>query len=239
VFTPQPKKPDHLIGCDLAQASDFSAVVGLERSWHKELMKTRSGPHFVEVAHYLLGHLHRWPLKTSYPQIVSDVCDLVKRPPFSRPALVVDQTGVGAPVVDMLRAANPAAIIKPMLITSGHTTKSVDGVWHVPKKELVSILQTLLQSGRLKFSNVPDRELLVKELLAFKVKVTTAGNETFEAWRERDHDDLVLATALAVWVGEKFKPVKSFAPHSAGGNSDLYLSGARPVGATIVPPWGR
>jgi hypothetical protein len=40
------------------------------------------------------------------------------------------------------------------------------------------------------------------ELLAFRAKVTASANETFEAWRERDHDDLVLAVATAAWVGE-------------------------------------
>ena len=40
---------------------------------------------------------------------------------------------------------------------------------------------------------------LTSELLNFKVKITTVGNETFESWRERDHDDLVLALACALW----------------------------------------
>jgi hypothetical protein len=44
--------------------------------------------------------------------------------------------------------------------------------------------------------------VLAQELRAFRVKVTAAGNETFESWREPDHDDLVLAVALAVWWGE-------------------------------------
>ena len=35
------------------------------------------------------------------------------------------------------------------------------------------------------------------------MKITLAANETFSAWRERDHDDLVLAVALASWVGEQ------------------------------------
>jgi hypothetical protein len=103
-----------------------------------------------------------------------------------------------------------------VLITSGHTIHFENGAWHVPKKELVSVLQVLLQSGRLKIANLPERELLVKELLAFQVKITTAANETFEAWRERDHDDLVLATALACWWGEKHKPQASFAPAVIG-----------------------
>jgi hypothetical protein len=32
--------------------------------------------------------------------------------------------------------------------------------------------------------------------------MTAAGNETFESWRERDHDDLVLSVALACWHGQ-------------------------------------
>jgi hypothetical protein len=36
----------------------------------------------------------------------------------------------------------------------------------------------------------------------FKAKITASANETFEAWREGQHDDLVLAVALAVWGGE-------------------------------------
>jgi hypothetical protein len=45
--------------------------------------------------------------------------------------------------------------------------------------------------------------VLVTELRAFKVKITAAANETFESWRERDHDDLVLAVALACWLGQR------------------------------------
>ncbi len=35
------------------------------------------------------------------------------------------------------------------------------------------------------------------------MKITLAGNDTYEAWREGDHDDLVLAAAMAAWYGEK------------------------------------
>ena len=41
--------------------------------------------------------------------------------------------------------------------------------------------------------------MLGRELLQFRVKVKLAtGNETFESWREREHDDLVLSVALQV-----------------------------------------
>jgi hypothetical protein len=38
------------------------------------------------------------------------------------------------------------------------------------------------------------------ELLNFRVKINLAsGHDSYEAWREGDHDDLVLAAAMAVW----------------------------------------
>jgi hypothetical protein len=57
------------------------------------------------------------------------------------------------------------------------------GVCHVAKKELVGVLQVLLGQRRLQIADLPERDLLAKELLAFKVKVTVAGNETLEVAR--------------------------------------------------------
>jgi hypothetical protein len=45
--------------------------------------------------------------------------------------------------------------------------------------------------------------LLVKELQNFRTKVTVAGTDPLEAWREGQHDDMVLAVALATWAGEQ------------------------------------
>jgi hypothetical protein len=132
---------------------------------------------------------------------------------------------VGAAVVDVLRKAKPRAWLRPVLITAGHQVTSEGGAWHVPKKELVSTLQVLLQGGRFKVADLPERKVLLKELLAFKVRINLNATESFEAWRERDHDDLVLACALAAWIGEK-----------EGG-------GARVAEAVEPdwqpPPWGR
>ncbi len=44
---------------------------------------------------------------------------------------------------------------------------------------------------------------MIEELQNFNVKFTRAGNDTYEAWRESDHDDLVPAAAMAAWFGEK------------------------------------
>ncbi len=46
---------------------------------------------------------------------------------------------------------------------------------------------------------MPAVSTLVEELANFRVKITLAANEVFRAWREGEHDDLVLAVVLACW----------------------------------------
>ena len=68
---------------------------------------------------------------------------------------------------------------------------------------MASCLQVFLQSRRLQVAALPERELLIQELLAFRLKNAPTADEDFDSWRERAHDDLVLAVALALWSGEK------------------------------------
>jgi hypothetical protein len=87
-------------------------------------------------------------------------------------------------------------------ITGGDTQTQADAAsWRVPKRDLVGALQVLLQQGRLKIaSQLEHAETLRRELMNFRVKVNvTTGHDSYEAWREGDHDDLVLAAALAAW----------------------------------------
>ena len=190
---------DYLLGLDLGQARDYSALAILERVWKPH----PDGAGRLE-AHYALRHLQRWPLHTSYTAVAADLAKLVCLPPLQWPVLVIDQTGVGQAVVDFLAEKQLAAALERVVITSGQQiSRSACGNWHVPKKKLITCLLGLLKSRRLQLAAVPERPALIQELLAFRVKITAAANETFEAWRERDHDDLVLAVALAVWWGEQ------------------------------------
>jgi hypothetical protein len=116
--------------------------------------------------------------------------------------LLVDGTGVGTPVVEMFRKAGLHPV--PIWITGGETTSRKGQIIRVPKRELVSVLQVLLQCQRLKFPRgIPESQILIEELLAFRAKISSSGNDTYEAWREKDHDDLVLALALSCWYGER------------------------------------
>jgi hypothetical protein len=190
-------------GLDLGQTNDPTALAVMEQ----RLIPDHVGRY---QAHYACRVLERFPLGTSYVNIVTRVTGLFSADvgssrsyPLWNTALAIDQTGVGAAVVDMLKNAHPPAFLQPILIAGGHAVKYDAGVYHVPKKELASVLQVLLQSGRLKIAKeLPEAQALVSELENFKVKITVAAHETFGGWREGDHDDLVLAVALACWLGE-------------------------------------
>jgi len=182
------------IGLDLGQAQDYTAIAVVEK---KELPKP---------AEYHVRHLERPKLGTPYPAIVDRVKQLMASSSLqNKTALVVDATGVGAPVVDMFRKAGlrPVAIT----ITGGNSVGSGDGGYHVPKRDLVTTLQVLFQTGRLKVAaGLPEARTLVEELLNFKVKINVkTAHDSYEAWREGIHDDLVLAVALACWYGERHK----------------------------------
>jgi hypothetical protein len=165
-------------------------------------------------AHYHVRHLERYPLGTLYPVIVTKIADLLQMPVLRGAKLVVDGTGVGRPVVDMFRAAG----LKPIavLITGGDKVNHEGGYWRVPKRDLVGAVQVPLQDKRLKFAeNLPLASTLIQEMLNFKVKITESANDTYGAWREGQHDDLILSVMLAAWwaqrpVPEEMQPSISF-----------------------------
>jgi hypothetical protein len=98
--------------------------------------------------------------------------------------------------------------MNPTAITiHGGSTVSVDPHrrgFRVPKRDLVSAVQVLLQTRRLRIAEgLPEADTLKRELLNFRVKVNPAtAHDSYEHWREGDHDDLVLATAMACWYRE-------------------------------------
>lgn len=191
---PAPAK-QYALGLDLGQAHDPSALALLEQ--------TR--PALPAEASYACRHLHRWQLGTPYPQIVKDVAAIAGRLPYC--TLAIDGTGCGRAVVDLFwQAALANVSIAPVLITAGHAVSQDEfGYWHVAKTHLVSVVQVLLQSRRLKVAPaLPLAQLAITELSNFKAKITTAANETFSGdWREGQHDDLCLAIALGAWAGEE------------------------------------
>jgi hypothetical protein len=153
-----------------------------------------------------LRHLERFELGTKYTDIIQKVRQILLREPIKsrlkRTRLLVDKTGVGAAVVDGFWQAG----VRPISVTihgGSNITPEPHG-YRVPKRNLVAAAQVLLQSGRLKIAeSLPEAQTLKKELLNFRQKIDPkTAHDSYEHWREGDHDDLVLATALAGWYRE-------------------------------------
>lgn len=208
------------IGVDLGQAQDYTAMVVIEKVFLDA----------AEQHEYHVRHIERPPLGTTYPAIVSRIKGLQEAPALRGARLVVDKTGVGAAVIDSLREAGLAPVA--ITITSGDSVNSDNGGYRVPKRDLIATLQVLFQNRRLKIAaGLGEAETLVKELLNFKVRISLAGHDSYETWREGAHDDLVLATALACWYAEREVP------------TTLHVVEHRPprlwAATGPLPPWER
>jgi hypothetical protein len=128
---------------------------------------------------------------------------------FSRaPELIVDNTGVGPAVTDLLKKKGLS--FKAITITGGDKVHAVGGgKYRVPKRDLVSALEVPFHTGELKVAEgLQLWGVLREELLNFRRKIDLrTAHDSYEHWRENDHDDLVLATALACWWLRRRKSV--------------------------------
>lgn len=193
---------DYVLGLDLGQAQDPTALACLERGL------LHSGK-----SKYTVTGLLRYPLGTPYtssdglkPGVGEQLRDLLRSPShhLSGSIMAVDQTGVGRAVIDTFRVLNLPVTMVPITITAGQNHSQAADGWHVPKKDLVGVLQVLFQSGRLEIvESLRLRDTFLAELDSFRVKVTSAANEVFGSWRDGEHDDIVLAVAMAAWTAEK------------------------------------
>jgi hypothetical protein len=159
---------------------------------------------------HALRHLRRCPPGTPYAEVIAGVRALLQTPPLPGATLVVDRTGVGQAVLNLLtdgQRNQVKCLYIAVSIGSGVDPTVGEGGIQIPRKELVGVLQVLFQNGRLKLpASFRDIDVLVDELLKFKARVRVAGDNTLESWREGPHDDLVLAVGLAAWQSEATLP---------------------------------
>src|SRR5215210_4692146 len=148
-------------------------------------------------------HLERFELGTKYTDVVHRVAGVVRSSPLrGMPAiLLIDKTGVGASVLDSFTQAGIGATAITLHGGSAVSRDPQRAGYRVPKRDLVTVTQVLLQNGQLKVAaGLPEAETLKKELLNFRVKIDPrTAHDSYEHWREGDHDDLVLAVSMAAW----------------------------------------
>jgi hypothetical protein len=97
--------------------------------------------------------------------------------------------------------------MRPIGVTITAGVQESSEAWNdhrVPKRILVSALGVVLDDKRIKVApGVKEGDVLKNEMAAFRMKKTASGNQTFEAWRESEHDDLCLALCITTWWAER------------------------------------
>lgn len=187
-------QPAFFFGLDLGQRRDHSALVVLERL--QEPLDTRDPVTFRPAfqLRFILRHAERFALATPYLEVVRRVAALVGRdfdPVFYSGAyrnphrtLVVDASAVGAPVVELFRAAHLKATLEPIVITAAGAPSDRQ----VSRHDLITNLILLLESGLIRIPpETHHRRALFEELQ----KLTHRSGP--------HHDDLAMAAALAAW----------------------------------------
>jgi hypothetical protein len=210
---------DFFVGVDLGQKQDFTALCIVERAELMFDVRDLVTWECKRETRFELRYMERVKLRTPYPAVVERIREVVmalKRAnpaPGGRRTLVVDATGVGAPVVDLLRASKMDCDLVAAVITGGDSSAKTSGAkasgakagdWRVPKRDLIVGLQLMFDLRQLRIARgLPDTEILMKELMGMRVKMSAAGHESYGSGREGPHDDLVMAVALACWRAKK------------------------------------
>jgi hypothetical protein len=194
------------IGLDLGQAQDYTAL---------SIVEAHPAGHTVGLPlAFDVVHLNRYPLGTKYPDIVEDVSNKISQLKEAW-ILAIDHTGCGRPVFDLFEREGLSPI--GITITGGNEVHSEGRQFRVPKRDLVGILQVALQAGRFKVAKeLPEAAILVDELLNFRVKINLkTAHDSYEAWREGVHDDLVLSVAMACFTATRYFSYREIQAHEA------------------------
>jgi len=195
----------YYLGVDFGSQRDFTALALVER---EEVIQTKhNGYKLIEdsrISRYKLLYLERMELGTPYTQIVRHLTEVIARAKVDgMVTTIADATGVGLPVVQMMREAGIAPLV-PIGIHGGNAVNEKQDGYSVPKRDLVTALLIAFQGRRIRIpSDIKHKEQLVHEMQSFKMKQRESGADSYEALMEKDHDDLVLALSYAIWYPER------------------------------------
>ena len=168
-----------ILGADIGRATDPTALAVVQH----------------DRGRLAVRHLERVPLGTPYPETAQRIGTVLHALP-SRADLVIDATGVGRAVVDILRADGLMPIA--VTFTAGKVARGGPDGCRVPKRDLVRVLAGALEDGRLQVArSLPEADVLVQELVAFSRTVSASGSDSYAG--RGTHDDIVCAVAVAVW----------------------------------------
>lgn len=147
------------LGIDLARRADFTVLIGMDRNF--------------AVTYFDRFRDIDWPLQKK--RIEETWLKLDK------PAIVIDATGVGDPMVQELQYSG-IYVADPFLFTG------------TSKRQLVEALAMACDDASL---TLPDEPELLNEMEAFEMTALPSGNVRYSA-PENQHDDCVMSLGLAL-----------------------------------------
>lgn len=189
------EKTEHYYGLDLGKRQDHTALVVLELTW--EYGDRNPATQAIALHPKLtVRQSARLPLDTETVSIPGFVRAAVQQyapkcgGPKTNGTLLIDATGNGHTVVELMRRENHGLRLNPVCISSGRTAKHLkDSYLSIPRSDLLMRLKLLFERRQIQIDrSAPGVEILQRELIHFE----TAGHQ-------QEHDDLVMALALATW----------------------------------------
>ena len=187
-----PNNPYYTLGLDLGKSADPTALAIVE-----------SDP-FTGVLR-LVG-LHRFPLGTPYTEILQVLEQRLNSAPLAgRVRLAVDATGIGAPFVDQFRQQLPATETYAITITPA--TRSAVTAATPTSPSRTSSPPPPSSSNTAASASQPrcaKPRTLIDELLSYQYTRNEHGYNTYGA-SAGQHDDLVIALSLALWLTTKHR----------------------------------
>ena len=207
-----------VIGADIGQLRDPTAIVVAE-------VKRQDVPRPQAV--YMVRHVERLPLGTEYPKVADRIGEIVSKlrkaddeerdrlwATKTRPVplyVMADATGVGRPVVEMMRdvLTGTGAMLTAVTFTAGEGINGSMGSTElsVSKTFFASRLKSLTQSDRVHLPDTPEARALAEELQNYELRATKKANLLLGAFKAGTHDDLATALGLAVLDEGPTQPV--------------------------------
>jgi hypothetical protein len=108
-------------------------------------------------------------------------------------------------VEETVERGKPRVRFLPVIATGGDTVTLGGGFYRVPKRDLIHAGVVAFQDERLKIGrDVELKDVLINELLNYMLTVNTKTvHDTYQPWRESEHDDLLFAICLGTWGWER------------------------------------
>ena len=227
---------EYICSVDIAKKRDYTAIQIYRDSPDIKRFAPESGREAMVVNYLDLVYQAKMQA-VRYTEQVRMIKELLERIDLlNNTQLLVDGTGVGEPVVDMMREVGlmPFPIIftggteaRPVYADIGKVFGGSEGFGRfrgaqvlkemsVPKDDLVHAGMIVLQQGRLRMApNLQHMDDFKRQLAGFKGKVNEkSGRTKYNAENDDVHDDLVVTYLMAAWwityrrVTEKERVIK-------------------------------